>query len=37
MKINSFEEYEEAYKKSVESPEDFWGEIAANNFEWKKT
>lgn len=36
MKINSFEEYEEAYKKSVESPEDFWGEIAANNFEWKK-
>jgi acetyl-CoA synthetase len=36
MKINSFQEYEEAYKKSVESPEDFWGEIAANNFEWKK-
>jgi len=36
MKINSFDEYEEAYKKSVESPEDFWGEIAANNFEWKK-
>lgn len=36
MKINSFEEYEEAYKESVESPEDFWGEIAANNFEWKK-
>jgi acetyl-CoA synthetase len=36
MKINSFEEYEEAYKKSVENPEDFWGEIAANNFEWKK-
>ncbi len=36
MKINSFEEYEEAYKKSVESPEDFWGQIAANNFEWKK-
>lgn len=36
MKINSFQEYEEAYKKSVENPEDFWGEIAANNFEWKK-
>jgi len=36
MKINSFEEYEEAYKKSVESPEDFWGEIAANNFVWRK-
>ncbi|CAH0995520.1 Acetyl-coenzyme A synthetase [Emticicia aquatica] len=36
MKINSFQEYEEAYKKSVESPEDFWGEIAANNFEWRK-
>jgi acetyl-CoA synthetase len=36
MKINTFEEYEIAYKKSVESPEEFWGEIAANNFEWKK-
>ena len=36
MKINSFQEYEEAYQKSVESPEDFWDEIAANNFEWKK-
>ncbi|MER0439487.1 acetate--CoA ligase [Emticicia sp. W12TSBA100-4] len=36
MKINSFQEYEEAYKKSVENPEDFWGEIAANNFEWRK-
>ena len=36
MKINSFQEYEEAYKKSVENPEEFWGEIAANNFEWKK-
>jgi acetyl-CoA synthetase len=36
MKINTFQEYEEAYKKSIESPEDFWGEIAANNFEWRK-
>jgi acetyl-CoA synthetase len=36
MKINSLAEYEIAYKKSVESPEEFWGEIAANNFEWKK-
>ncbi len=36
MKINTFQEYEEAYKKSVESPEEFWGEIATNNFVWKK-
>jgi acetyl-CoA synthetase len=35
MKINSFEEYEEAYKKSVEDPEGFWGEIA-QEFHWKK-
>jgi acetyl-CoA synthetase len=36
MKINTFEEYEIAYKKSVDSPEEFWGEIAKDNFEWKK-
>lgn len=36
MKINTFEEYELAYKKSVENPEEFWGEIAQKNFEWKK-
>lgn len=33
--INSFEEYQSAYKKSVENPEDFWGEIASN-FIWRK-
>jgi acetyl-CoA synthetase len=36
MKINTFEEYQIAYKNSVDNPEAFWGEIAANNFEWKK-
>jgi acetyl-CoA synthetase len=36
MKINTLAEYELAYKKSVDTPEEFWGEIAANNFEWKK-
>ena len=24
MKINTFEEYELAYKKSVENPDEFW-------------
>lgn len=35
MRINTFEEYEIAYKKSVEDPEGFWGEVA-QEFEWKK-
>ena len=33
--IKSFEEYQSAYKKSVENPESFWEEIAAN-FKWHK-
>ena len=33
--IKSLEQYHEAYKKSVEEPEAFWGNIA-ENFEWKK-
>jgi len=33
--IKSFEEYKSAYKKSEESPESFWGEIA-ENFQWRK-
>jgi acetyl-CoA synthetase len=32
-KINTQEEYQEAYKKSVEKPEEFWGEIA-ETFNW---
>ncbi|MBD1423551.1 acetate--CoA ligase [Sphingobacterium chuzhouense] len=35
LQIKSFEEYEEAYKYSVENPEAFWGEIAENFF-WKR-
>ncbi|PRD47281.1 acetate--CoA ligase [Sphingobacterium haloxyli] len=35
LQIKSFEEYEEAYKHSVENPEAFWGEIAENFF-WKR-
>ena len=34
-RINSFEEYKEAYQKSIDNPEQFWGEIA-ENFTWKK-
>lgn len=33
--IRSFEEYQVAYKKSVENPESFWEEIASN-FKWHK-
>jgi acetyl-CoA synthetase len=33
--INSFEEYQLAYEKSIHQPETFWAEIAAQ-FVWKK-
>jgi acetyl-CoA synthetase len=33
--IRSFEEYEAAYKKSVDEPEKFWAEIA-ENFQWHR-
>ncbi len=36
MKINNFADYEQQYKYSVEDPEGFWNEIAANNFVWRK-
>lgn len=36
MRIRTFEEYEIAYKNSVEDPEGFWADIAANNFQWRK-
>lgn len=35
FRINSLEEYNSAYKKSVEDPEGFWGGIAGH-FTWKK-
>ena len=35
FQINSFEEYQAEYKKSIENPEKFWSEIA-DNFIWKK-
>ncbi|MDQ2721636.1 MAG: acetate--CoA ligase [Bacteroidota bacterium] len=33
--IKSLEQYHEAYKKSVEQPEEFWAEIA-EDFSWRK-
>ena len=33
--IKSYQQYQDAYKKSVEDPEDFWAEIA-ETFTWKK-
>ena len=33
--LNSFEEYQEKYKQSIEQPENFWAEIAAE-FHWRK-
>jgi acetyl-CoA synthetase len=35
QKINSFEEYQSEYKKSVEQPEEFWAE-KADTFLWRK-
>jgi len=35
FRIKSFEDYQQAYQKSVEYPELFWGEIA-ENFKWQK-
>lgn len=33
--LQSFQQYQEAYQKSVDNPEDFWASIATN-FQWKK-
>jgi acetyl-CoA synthetase len=33
--IKSFEEYKQAYEKSIKDPENFWGEIA-DTFKWRK-
>jgi acetyl-CoA synthetase len=35
FKINSLEQYHEDYKKSVEEPEAFWGDVASS-FYWRK-
>ncbi|HEY1871231.1 MAG TPA: acetate--CoA ligase [Chitinophagaceae bacterium] len=35
FQITSFDEYKAAYKKSVDDPEGFWGDVA-NSFLWKK-
>ncbi len=35
LKVKSEKQYYEYYKKSIENPEKFWGEIA-NNFTWHK-
>jgi acetyl-CoA synthetase len=32
--IKSMEEYEKIYKRSVEDPEDFWGEMAGKQLTW---
>lgn len=35
FQINSYEEYQEVYKKSVDSPEQFWDDVA-EHFHWRK-
>src|ERR1700712_5165568 len=35
MRIRTFDQYQTAYQKSVEDPEEFWAEIA-QNFQWRK-
>jgi acetyl-CoA synthetase len=34
--IQSYSEYKEAYKASVDTPEKFWEKIAEENFSWRK-
>src|SRR5690554_1931861 len=34
--IKNLEEYFNVYRKSVRDPENFWGEIAEENFFWRK-
>jgi acetyl-CoA synthetase len=34
--INNLDEYNSAYVESVSNPENFWGDIAVNNFIWRK-
>ncbi|MCK8490454.1 MULTISPECIES: acetate--CoA ligase [Spirosoma] len=35
MRIRTFDEYQTAYQKSVDDPEEFWAEIA-QHFQWRK-
>jgi len=35
LKVRSFEDYQETYKKSVERPEEFWAGVA-EEFKWRK-
>src|SRR5690606_3827320 len=35
FQISSFEEYQDVYKKSVDNPAEFWGEVA-DHFFWKR-
>jgi acetyl-CoA synthetase len=35
MRIKTLEEYKQAYQKSIETPEEFWSEIASH-FTWQK-
>ncbi len=35
MQINSFKEYQDAYQKSINEPEEFWANVA-EDFLWKK-
>ena len=34
--IKSFEQYQEMYKRSIEQPDAFWGEIAERDYYWQK-
>lgn len=35
FQLTSFEEYQDAYRRSTEQPEEFWAEIA-DHFRWRK-
>ncbi len=35
FRIDSYEQYQKDYEKSVNDPEGFWGDVA-NNYQWMK-
>lgn len=34
--LKNIEDYNQAYKTSIEKPEEFWANIAEQNFKWRK-
>ena len=35
-RLNSMDDYKELYRRSIEDPEGFWGEMAEEHLDWSK-